>query len=124
MKSIISWLGGKSKLAKQIIEMMPEHKCYCEVFAGAGHVYFRKEPSKVEVINDINKELVTLFRVIKHHPEEFLKQFKHMLVSRVEFQDAKQTPPETLTDIQRAARFFYLQKKLLRRQSKRSDIWI
>ncbi|MCX2525486.1 DNA adenine methylase [Larsenimonas rhizosphaerae] len=64
----------------------------------------------VEVINDANGELVNLYRVVKHRLEGFLRRFKWALVSRQDFLDLKQTPPETLTDIQRAARFFYLQK--------------
>ena len=74
------------------------------------HSFFLKEPSKVEVLNDINGDLINLYRVIKHHLEEFTRQFKWSLTSRQIFDWLKITPPETLTDIQRAARFFYLQK--------------
>jgi DNA adenine methylase len=69
-----------------------------------------KEQSKVEVLNDINLDLICLYRVIQHHLEEFLRQFKWALTSRKMFEWLNETPPETLTDIQRAARFFYLQK--------------
>ena len=62
------------------------------------------------MLNDINGELVNLYRVVKHHLEEFVRQFKHALVSRQIWEWMDSTPPETLTDIQRAARFFYLQK--------------
>lgn len=65
---------------------------------------------RVEVINDINGELVNLHRVVKHHLEEFIRQFKWALTSRQIFEWEKMTLPETLTDVQRAARFFYLQK--------------
>ena len=65
-KSPLAWLGGKSKLATQIIERMPAHTAYVEVFAGAAWVLFSKEPSKVEIINDINSELVNFYRVVKH----------------------------------------------------------
>src|SRR5205807_624042 len=67
-------------------------------------------PSKVEVINDVNGELVNLYRVVQHHIEEFLRQFEWGLVSRQVFGELQALPLETLTDIQRAARFFYLQK--------------
>ncbi len=70
-----------------------------------------KSPSKAEVINDINGELVNLYRVLKHHLEEFMRQFKWALVSRAMYHWLKMTPTETLTDIQRAARFYYLQKQ-------------
>jgi DNA adenine methylase len=110
MSSIIPYIGGKSKLAKTIISHCPEHKCYVEVFAGAANVFFRKEPSHTEVLNDINSDLITLYRVVKHHLEEFYRQLKWLLVSRDEFERLQQIPPETLTDIQRAARYYYLAK--------------
>lgn len=109
-KPIIPWIGGKRKLAKHIIPLFPEHTCYVEPFCGAAAFFFLKEPSKVEVLNDINGDLINLYRVIKHHLEEFTRQFKWSLTSRQIFDWLKITPPETLTDIQRAARFFYLQK--------------
>lgn len=110
MKGIIPYFGGKSRLAKTIIEKMPEHGCYVEVFAGGASVFFKKEPSKTEVLNDLDNDLITLYRSVKHHPEELYRQFKFSLVSRSEFQRNKEVNPETLTDIQRAARYLYLQK--------------
>lgn len=69
-----------------------------------------KNPSKVEVLNDINGELINLYRVIQHHLEEFIRQFRWALVSRQIYTWMQQTPEVILTDIQRAARFYYLQK--------------
>ena len=108
MRSFLSYQGGKSLLAKKIIPKIPPHTCYCEVFAGAAWLLFKKEESKVEIINDINKDLVTLYRVIKHHLEEFVRYLKWILVARDEFSRFKAENPETLTDIQRAVRFYYL----------------
>ena len=110
MKSFLSYLGGKSLLAGKIITKIPEHTCYCEVFAGAAWLLFRKEESKVEIINDINTDLITLYRVIKNHLEEFVRYLKWILVARDEFDRFKAEKPETLTDIQRAVRFYYLLK--------------
>jgi DNA adenine methylase len=109
-KSPLAWLGGKSKLADRIIDRFPDHDCYCEVFAGAAWVLFKKPESKVEIINDINSELVNLYRCVKHHLAELCAQFRWMLVARDEFDRFLQTPADTLTDIQRAARFYYLAK--------------
>lgn len=107
---IIPWIGGKRRLAKHILPLFPDHDCYVEPFAGAAALYFLKKPSRVEVLNDCNSDLITLYRVLQHHLEEFLRHFKWALVSRKLFEWLKATPPETLTDIQRAARFYYLQK--------------
>ena len=110
MKSFISYLGGKSLLTKTITPMIPKHRCYCEVFCRASWMLFAKEESKVEIINDIKQNLTTLYRVIKHHLEEFIRYFKWTLIARDEFERLKKEAPETLTDIQRAARFYYLLK--------------
>ncbi|WP_049191658.1 DNA adenine methylase [Serratia marcescens] len=106
---IIPWVGGKRKLARQILPLFPKHTCYVEPFCGGAALFFSKEPSKVEVVNDINGELINLYRVVKHHLEEFVRQFKWALSSRQIFEWEKLCVPETLTDIQRAARFYYLQ---------------
>ncbi len=107
---IVPWMGGKRRLVSQLIEKMPEHQCYVELFAGGAALFFmRDQPSKVEVINDLNGELVNLYRVVQHHLEEFVRQFKWALVSRQMFEWLKSASVELMTDIQRAARFYYLQ---------------
>lgn len=107
---IIPWIGGKRRLAPFILPLFPEHTCYVEPFAGAAALFFAKEPSTAEVLNDINGELVNLYRVVQIHLEEFVRQFKWALTSRQVFQWEQMKRPETLTDIQRAARFYYLQR--------------
>lgn len=109
-KSPLAWVGGKSKLTSTIIPLIPDHKCYVETFAGAAWVLFRKEPSKVEVVNDINSDLITFYRVLQNHLDEFFRCFEYSVVSREEFNRLKQQDEQTLTDIQRAARFYYLVK--------------
>ncbi|MBF7051733.1 DNA adenine methylase [Halomonas sp. KAO] len=105
------WMGGKRRLAKHILPNFPDHQCYVEPFAGGAALFFMKEPSKVEVLNDTNSELVNLYRVVQHHLEEFMRQFKWALVSREIYAWEKLKHVDTLTDIQRAARFFYLQQQ-------------
>jgi DNA adenine methylase len=108
---IIPWIGGKRRLSQTLLDRFPPHTCYVEVFAGGAALFFLREPpAKVEVINDINGELVNLYRVVQRHLEEFVRQFKWALSSREVFKWMQATPPVVLTDIQRAARFFYLQQ--------------
>lgn len=107
---IIPWLGGKRRLADRLFALFPPHECYLEAFAGGAALFFlRAVPAKVEILNDANGELVNLYRVVQHHLEEFVRQFKWALSSRQVFEWLQDTPPATLTDIQRAARLYYLQ---------------
>lgn len=107
---LVPWIGGKRRLAPEILPLFPEHERYVEPFCGAAALFFLKEPAKAEVLNDINGDLVCLYRVVQHHLDEFVRQFRWALTSRQMFEWLQETPPATLTDIQRAARFFYLQK--------------
>jgi DNA adenine methylase len=108
--SVIPWLGGKRRLADKLFPLFPQHECYVEVFCGGAALYFLNPvPAPVEVLNDINGELTNLYRVLQHHLEEFVRQFKWAISSRQVFKWQQMTRPETLTDIQRAARFYYLQ---------------
>jgi DNA adenine methylase len=110
-KPFIRRLGGKSRLASKLLPLFPPHECYVELFCGGAALYFlRAEPAKTEVLNDISGDLVNLFRVVQNHLVEFCNQFRLAINSREIFEWHKITPPETLTDIQRAARFYYLQQ--------------
>lgn len=103
-------MGSKGLLAPEIVERIPDHVCYVEPFAGAARVFFRKEPSKVEVLNDLDGELVNFWRVVQNHHKEFIESFRFAIASRKMFEWEQARNPRTLTDIQRAARFFYVQQ--------------
>ncbi len=93
---IIPWMGGKRRLADRLIPLFPPHECYVEVFAGGAALYFmRPQAAPVEVLNDINGDLVTLYRVVQNHLEEFVRQFKWALSSRHVFEWKRMTRPET-----------------------------
>jgi DNA adenine methylase len=108
VNSPIKWVGGKYKARDLIVNVIPPHHCYVEVFAGAAWVLFRKPPSRVEVYNDIDQDVVNFFRIVKEQPEEFVKSFDLELVSRAEFDRLKNIAPETLDPVARAHRFYYL----------------
>jgi DNA adenine methylase len=108
MAGLFPYIGGKNRLAKTIIQIFPKHTTYVEAFAGGAQVFFRKEPSKVEVLNDLDNEIVNIFRVCQNHYEELLRYFRFVLVSRTWFDLLKKTDPATLSDVQRAVRYLYL----------------
>ena len=108
LNSPFKWVGGKSRLRKPIIDLLPEHTCYVEPFCGAAWVLFGKPPSEVEVINDLDQDLITFFRVVKEKPEALIASFEWELVARAEFERLASLDPAHLTDIQRAHRFYYL----------------
>jgi len=111
-KPLFPWPGGKRRLAKHILPILhaTPHRTYVEPFAGGAAILFMRDPAPVEVINDLHGELVRLYRCVQHHLEELCRQFKWALVSREMFRWAQLQHVDTLTDIQRAARFFYLQR--------------
>lgn len=108
LNSPIKWVGGKSRLRKRIIPLLPAHTCYVEPFAGAAWVLFGKSPSPVEILNDKEQELVNFFRVVKEKPEELIASFEWELVSRAEFERLASLDSSQLTEVQRAHRFYYL----------------
>jgi DNA adenine methylase len=71
LKAPFAWIGGKSKLADDIVALFPDHRLYVEVFGGALNVLYRKQctSKQAEVVNDINSELVNLHRIIRTNPQ-------------------------------------------------------
>lgn len=110
MKGPIAYVGGKNRLANRIIQIFPKHTTYVEPFAGGAQVFFHKEPSPVEVLNDLDGEVVNFFRVCQWHHEELIRYLRYCLVSRKLHELFKAQNPQHLTDVQRAGRFLYLQK--------------
>lgn len=109
MNSFIKWIGGKKALRKRIVKEFPqEFERYIEVFGGAGWVLFEKEQhAKFEVFNDIDGDLINLYRCIKYHTPALQEELKYIIHSREIFKDSlSQMNAAGLTDIQRAARYF------------------
>ena len=87
MKQMLKFPGGKWRIAEWIISFFPEHKVYLEPFFGSGGVFFKKEPSYLETINDIDGDIVNLFRVCREQPEQLAKLLYFTPFSREEFND-------------------------------------
>jgi DNA adenine methylase len=108
-----AYIGGKRNLAKRITAIINQldHVTYCEPFVGMGGIFLRRaRPAKVEVINDISLDVITLFRILQEHYPYFIDLLRFRVASRAEFERLIKTDPATLTDLQRAARFLYLQR--------------
>ena len=114
LKGVAPWLGGKSQLAPRLVEIINKtpHTTYVEPFSGMGGVFFRRT-NKVncEVINDYNQEIANLFKVIQNHLDPFLELLTYHLNSRLIFENLKSQEPAHMTDLQRAVRFYVLQRQ-------------
>ena len=110
---VAPWLGGKKALHQRIISRIDTipHTTYCEPFVGMGGVFLRRiwRP-KLEVANDINGEIVNLFRILQRHYPQLMDVMRFQLASRREFERLRRVDPSYLTDLERAARFVYLQR--------------
>ncbi|HRH03914.1 MAG TPA: DNA adenine methylase [Bacteroidia bacterium] len=104
MKPPLTYYGGKQNLSKQILSMIPKHKVYCEPFFGGGAIFFAKEPSKMEVINDTNGELINFYKVLKTKFRQLEREIKSTLHSREEHKRASVilANPFMFDEIQRA----------------------
>lgn len=113
VKPVAPYIGGKSRLAARIcarIEAL-SHVTYAEAFVGMGGVFLRRRfAPKHEVINDFNGELATFYRILQRHYVPFMEMMRFQLTVRAEFERLTATDPATLTDLERAARFLYLQR--------------
>jgi DNA adenine methylase len=110
---VAPWVGGKRALSHQLTALIASvaHETYAEPFVGMGGVFLRRAMRpRAEVINDLSDDVVTLFRVMKEHREALQTVLEGGFASRAEWQRLMAMPPETLTDIQRAARFIYIQR--------------
>lgn len=112
-KPVAGYVGGKRRLANTLIERIAavEHNGYAEPFVGMGGIFFRRKARPpVEVVNDRNGEVVNLFRILQRHYPQFMDTLRFQITSRREFERLKASDPATLTDLERAGRFLYLQR--------------
>jgi DNA adenine methylase len=110
MTGPLPWIGGKNRFCRRIIAALPDHNTYVEPFAGGAQIFFHKKPSGVEVLNDLDGDIVNFYRICQWHHRELIEHLRYSIVSRKLFEILTATDPNGLTDVQRAARFFYLQK--------------
>lgn len=85
LTSILKYPDGKWRISDWIIKHLPPHKVYLEPFFGSGGVFFNKEPSYLETINDINGDIVNLFKVCREQPEELARALEFTPWAREEY---------------------------------------
>lgn len=110
---VAPWLGGKRNLARRICAIIDATPCltYAEPFVGMGGIFLRRSTRpRAEVINDRGRDIANLFRILQRHYPQFLDCLRFQLTTRAEFERLVRVDPETLTDLERAARFLYLQR--------------
>jgi len=113
IEPVAPWLGGKHRLAATLAERIARipHRTYAEPFVGMGGVFFRRAAKPpAEVVNDIDGEIINLFRILQRHYPQFIDVLRFQVTSRAEFLRLRAVPAETLTDLERAARFLYIQR--------------
>src|SRR5579871_6388223 len=101
MRPPIPYFGSKSALAPWIVSLLPAHQHYVEPFGGSLAVLLAKPPSRHETVNDLSRDLVTFWRVLRERPEQLLRACELTPHARAEFEDAYH---DTEDDLERARR--------------------
>lgn len=107
------YIGGKKNLSKRLARLIDAHpsSTYAEPFVGMGGVFLRRtRRADAEVINDISEDVSTFFRILQRHYVAFMDMLRFQLTTRSGFERLMRVDPSTLTDLERAARFLYLQR--------------
>lgn len=113
VRPIAPYFGGKRNLAKRLCAIIDahDHRTYAEPFVGMGGIFLRrKHRARAEFINDLSGDVYTLFRVLQEHYVAFLDLLRFQITTQANFNRLIAVDPTTLTDLQRAARFLYLQR--------------
>lgn len=108
-----AYMGGKRNLSRRLAKLIDAHPCetYAEPFVGMGGVFLRRtRRAECEVINDISEDVATFFRILQRHYVAFMDMLRFQLTTRAGFERLMKVDPVTLTDLERAARFLYLQR--------------
>jgi DNA adenine methylase len=104
MKTPITYYGGKQNMVSTIVPLLPKHNLYCEPFFGGGAIFFAKEKSRVEVINDTNKELINFYKIVQSDFVSLEKEIRITLHSRDLYRKASTiyNNPDMFSELKRA----------------------
>ena len=101
MNTLLKYPGSKWRIADWIITHFPEHKVYCEPFFGSGAVFFNKQPVYTETINDLDGNIVNLFRVCRDYPDELARLIELTPFARDEFRDCYEKSDDPIEQARR-----------------------
>ncbi|HVM38332.1 MAG TPA: DNA adenine methylase [Sphingomicrobium sp.] len=113
VRPVAAYIGGKRNLAQRLVELIDRTPCTCyaEPFVGMGGVFLRRtRRPQCEVVNDISEDVANFFRILQRHYVAFMDMLRFQLTTRAGFERLMRVDPTTLTDLERAARFLYLQR--------------
>jgi len=113
LRAPFGWMGGKFLISRKIVDVLPKHRIYVEVFGGAANLFIIKAPSPVEVYNDIDSGLVNFFRVLRD-PEKFQRFYEQMCFmpfSREEYDFCKETWEKETDDVMRAVKWYVVARQ-------------
>lgn len=116
----LRWTGSKWQLAEWIISQFPPHQLYCEPYAGGAAIFFRKQPAKIEVLNDLNGDVVNFFNILRTRPDELIRAVDLTPYSRAEYELAYQPCDDPL---ERARRFYVCSRQSFGAYSGRKTGW-
>lgn len=103
-KTPLTYYGGKQNLAPYILPRIPEHSLYAEPFCGGAAIFFAKQPSTVEVLNDTNREMINFYQVVQNDFVALEKEIRITLHSRHLHRKAMviNSHPDMFSEIKRA----------------------
>lgn len=108
MNGPLRWYGGKRRLAKKLLKLMPDHRSYVEVFAGGAALFYAREPKGLEVLNDLDEGITNFYRVLRD--EKLLKKFHFAIsltpYSQAEFEFCKKSWWKCEDPVEKARRWF------------------
>ena len=101
MGALVRYHGGKVRMADKIVGLFPEHDCYVEPFGGGAAVLLAKPRARLEVYNDLDGDMVTLFKVLRDRPADLAQVIALTPFARAEHEESY---VETADDLERARR--------------------
>jgi len=113
LRSPIGYFGGKGNMVAKLLKLIPSHRTYVEVFGGGASLLFAKQPSLAEVYNDLDSDLVNLFRIIRDPStfQEFQKLVSLTPYSREEFFYYRNILKDSENNLERAYKYFIINRQ-------------